>query len=456
MISEANLEKIIKICGKKNVLTDELSRFCYSFDATAKSYLPDIVVFIEDEDQLCELTSFANENKIYLTPRGAGTGFSGGAIPIYGGIVLSFERMNKIIDIDFKNLIAIVEVGVNTYEFKEKLKEYNLFYPPDPASQKISTIGGNVAECAGGPLGLKYGVTKDYVLGIYAILPTGDKIKTGVRTKKGVVGYDLTKLLVGSEGTLAIFTKIILKLLPLPSSFKTAFIIFKDAASAANCIPEIIKKGILPSTLEFMDFYSLKCIEDLLNFKLTKFSSALLIELDGDEEILNKKMRKIKDICIKYKTEEIFLAQSEDERESLWEARRAISPAISRIFKDKRKVNEDIVVPQSKIPEILDKLYKIAEKYGYDIVVFGHAGDGNLHVNLMVKKDEKEEKISEAIYEIFVSTLSLGGSISGEHGIGFTKSKFIKLEIGEKEYNLMKKMKKIFDPRNILNPGKIF
>jgi glycolate oxidase len=332
----------------------------------------------------------------------------------------------------------------------------NLFYPPDPASMNFCTIGGNVAENAGGPRALKYGVTRDYVLEIETVLPNGEIITTGVRTTKGVVGYDLTRLLVGSEGTLSVFTKIRLKVLPLPEEVVTLLAIFDNLESSGKAVSKIVSTKIIPRTLEFMDREAIIAVENFKPVGLPQDVEAiLLIELDGHPAAITKEAEKIVDICQNLGAE-IEMAEDENARDNLWAARRAISPALYHI--KPTKINEDIVVPRNMVPEMLKRLRKLSEESGIKIVNFGHAGDGNIHVNIMVDKADKEEYVKglSLVEQIFKDTLSLGGTISGEHGIGLTKAGYIGMEISKPELEIMEAIKKVFDPKNILNPGKIF
>jgi len=449
-------EALIRIVGKENFVDTIEDRICYSYDATNQKYLPEVVVFPGSTPEVSEILKIAAKDKIPVVPRGAGTGFTGGSVPVQGGITLVMTRLNRIIEIDSDNLVAVVEPGVITGNFQKEVLKLDLFYPPDPASLQYSTLGGNVAECAGGPRALKYGVTRDYVLGLEAVLPTGEIIHTGARTMKCVAGYELTKLLVGSEGTLAVITKIILRLIPLPEAVATLLVIFPEVAQAAKTVSEIIRSRIVPSTLEFMDNASIRCVEDYLHMGLPIEAGALLlIEVDGEKEVIEKQIRRMSELCRRGGAEEIKVAEDEEEREMLWKARRSISAAIVKL--NPTKVNEDIAVPRSRVPEIINALHEIAERYRLVIVNFGHAGDGNIHVNIMTNRKDMEEmeRVKKAVEEIFRSTLKLGGTISGEHGIGITKAPFLKWEVGDIGIEVMKKIKACFDPLNILNPGKM-
>ncbi|MDY6863013.1 MAG: FAD-linked oxidase C-terminal domain-containing protein, partial [Thermodesulfobacteriota bacterium] len=366
-------------------------------------------------------------------------------------------EMDRILQIDGENLYAVVEPGVITENFQKEVEKLGLFYPPDPASLAFSTLGGNVAECSGGPRGLKYGVTKDYVLGIEAVLPGGEIIKTGVKTKKGVAGYDLTKLLVGSEGTLAIFTKIYLRLIPLPESKKTMLVLFRNMEDAAACSCKILRSNILPSAIEFMDGLAIECVSDYLNVKLKDQGKALLlIELDGEGNAIEKQSVKVQNICEEFGLLNFNSAKNKREEDEFWKLRRAISPALMKV--NNKKINEDVTIPVSNIPEAIKRIKKTGEDKNLKIINFGHIGDGNIHVNIMVdgENDGELKKAESAVKEIFEITLSLGGTISGEHGIGITKAPYLAMELSETEIDIQRKIKKIFDPKGILNPGKIF
>jgi len=450
-------KRLEKIVGKENLFSSKEDLICYGYDATNLEMLPDLVVFPTSVEQISQVLTLANENSFPVVPRGMGTGFSGGSIPVQGGVVLVMTRFNRIIEIDAENLIAVVEPGVVTGDFQKEVEKLGLFYPPDPASTLYCTLGGNVAECAGGPRAVKYGVTKDYVLGLEVVLPTGEVIDTGVRTMKGVVGYDLTKLFVGSEGTLGVITKIVLRLIPMPDARKTLMVVFDRVEDAATCVSKIIGSKIVPSTLEFMDNASIQCVEDYLNIGLPRDAGALLlIEVDGDREILPKYVQKIDEIASELNRYEWRVADNESEAEVLWKARKALSPASYRL--NPTKIAEDITVPRNQIATFIKEARNIAEERHLKIINFGHAGDGNIHTSLMInEKDEGEKRrAEEAIEEIFKLTIRLGGTLSGEHGVGITKARYIGMELSQGTIKVMKQIKRVLDPNNILNPGKIF
>jgi glycolate oxidase len=450
-------KRLQEIVGKENALSSSEDLICYGYDATNMDALPELVVLPSSADEISEIMKLANQQRFPVVPRGMGTGFSGGSIPVRGGVVLVLTRLDRVIEIDTDNLTAVVEPGVITADFQKEVEKLGLFYPPDPASQLYCTLGGNVAECAGGPRAVKYGVTKDYVLGLEVVLPTGEVIQTGVKTVKGVVGYDLTKLFVGSEGTLGIITKIILRLIPMPEARQTMMVVFRQVEDAAATVSKIISSKIVPSTLEFMDNASIQCVEDYLTIGLPRDAGALLlIEVDGDREILPKYVQKIDEITSEVNRYEIRVARDEEETEVLWKARKALSPASYRL--NPTKIAEDITVPRNQIATFIRESRRIAEERNLKIINFGHAGDGNIHTSLMINdKDEGEKKrAEEAIDEIFKLTLRLGGTLSGEHGVGITKAPYIGLELKRDTLDVMKKIKRVLDPNNILNPGKIF
>ena len=382
---------------------------------------------------------------------------TGGSLAVKGGVVLVMARLNRILQIDKDNLVAHVEPGVVTGRFHKAVEKEGLFYPPDPSSSEFSTLGGNLAECAGGPRAVKYGVTRDYVLGLEAVLPTGATIRTGVQTAKGVVGYDLTRLLVGSEGTLGIITRMTLRLLPLPEVVRAMTAVFDKIDTAVQTVSEIIRSGIIPRAIEFMDNASIRCVENHLKIGLPVEAEALLlIEEDGKSDAVDLAIDKIKALCLSEGAKRVEIAKTKAEVQKLWRARKAISPALFQYGPD--KINEDIVVPRSKMPDMVRKINALRAETGLTMVSFGHAGDGNIHFNIMLDKKDKAQlkKAQGAVEVLFDYTLHLGGTISGEHGVGITKAPYLAKEIGNVEMNLMKKIKTLFDPNEILNPGKIF
>ncbi|MGD9825874.1 FAD-binding oxidoreductase [Desulfobacter sp.] len=457
MISEKVIQEIKKICGPEFVSCDKTDRILYSYDATRKQFLPDAVVHPADAQTVSRIMTLAHHHRIPVYPRGSGTGFTGGALPVCGGMVMRMSRMNRILDIDQENLVAVVEPGVVTGDFQKAVEALGLFYPPDPASLKVSSLGGNVAECAGGPRCVKYGVTKDYVIGLEVVTPTGDRIETGGTTMKGVVGYDLTKLFCGSEGTLAVITKIILKLLPKPQAKKTMLVVFDAIDGAAKAVSAIIREKIIPATLEFMDRRTLDCVRQTAGLSMPEAArAALIIEVDGDREFLDKQTQRILAVIESLGVLENRIANTFEESEEIWKIRRAVSPSLRKLGPD--KYNEDICVPRARLPEMIRRIEKIADLYNLPIVNFGHAGDGNIHVNIIADKSDAKQKIKaeHAIEALFRATLELGGTMSGEHGVGIMKAPYLSLELSAESIRYMKMLKKALDPHNILNPGKIF
>ena len=456
-LTDTTFRKLQEIVGNAYCSRKKEDLVCYAYDATAAKYLPDAVLFPGNSQEISAIINLANEDGFPVIPRGSGSGMTGGSLAVQGGVILVMRRFNRILGIDKDNLIAHVEPGVVTARFHQAVEKEGLFYPPDPSSSEFSTLGGNLAECAGGPRAIKYGVTRDYVLGLEAVLPTGEIIHAGVRTAKGVVGYDLTRLLVGSEGTLGIITRITVRLLPLPEAIRAMTAVFPSLEKAAETVSEIIAQGIIPRALEFMDNASIRCVESHLKADLPVDAGALLlIEVDGKLEAVDNLIKQLATVCMSQGAEHIKFAETKSEIADLWKARKAISPALFQYGPD--KINEDIVVPRSRIPDMVRRIEALKEKTGLTMVSFGHAGDGNIHFNIMLDKKNKDDlkKAEAAIDTLFEYTLDLGGTISGEHGVGITKAPYIAKEIGPAELNLMKKIKKIFDPNGILNPGKIF
>jgi glycolate oxidase len=448
--------KITDILPDIKISVEPEDLICYGFDASGIESRPSAVAWPKNTEEVVRVMKYAFENEISVTPRGAGTGMTGGSIPLNGAIVLSLEKMNKLVELDTNNLNVVVEPGIINGRLQRDLEHLGFFYPPDPASMNFCTIGGNAANNAGGPRALKYGVTRDYVMELEAVLPDGSVITTGVRTTKGVVGYDLTRLLTGSEGTLAVITKLRLRILPLPEDVITLLAMFDNLEASGSAVAKITASKIIPRTLEFMDAGTIAAVENFKPVGIPRNVEALLlIELDGHPSAITKQAEKIVEICESLNAD-VKMAEDDAARDKLWEARRSISPALYHM--NPTKINEDIVVPRDKIPDILKKLRRLSEESGIQIVNFGHAGDGNIHVNIMVdKKDaEKYQKAESLVREIFDMTLRLGGTISGEHGIGITKASYLSMEIKKHELELMKGIKNLFDPKNILNPGKIF
>jgi glycolate oxidase len=455
-MNEKAISALREIYGER-LKTSLEDRICYSYDATGKEFLPDAVAYPLNAEEVRRTVLLANEHRFPVVPRGAGSGFSGGSLPVHGGVVLSTERMDRILSIDTENLVAVVEPGVVTETLKEEVKKKGLFYPPDPASLKFCTIGGNLAECAGGMCAVKYGVTRDYVLGLEAVLGTGELVRTGVSTVKGVVGYDLTRMLVGSEGTLGIITKATLRLVPLPESAATLLAFFPTSEKGAKAVAGIVEERITPCAMELMDRTAVDCVRQIADLSLPDGTGcALLIEVDGQEASVAQEADRVEGACRRFGALEVRRAADASGRENLWKLRRSISPAVRKV--NPVKINEDIVVPRSRLAEMFAFLSGLAERKNLKIVNFGHAGDGNIHVNVMISgKDEDEQRrADEAVEEVFRKTVELGGTISGEHGIGIAKAPYMEMEVGPLGVSVMKRLKSCFDPNGILNPGKIF
>jgi len=451
------IKDLENLVGKEAVHSLLEDRYCYAYDATNNFFLPDAVVLPKSTEHIIEVVRYANQKKIPVVSRGLGSGYTGGSVPVKGGIVLSLEQMNKILEINTEKKYAIVEPGVVASDFAEEVKAQGLFYPPDPTSLEYSTLGGNVAECAGGLRGRKYGTTKDYILGLEFITAEAQVIRTGMLSSEDDDLYDLEGLLIASEGTLGIITKIAFRLTPLPPYSETVLAGFEKMEDAAQVVSDITAAGMVPSALEFIDGDTLDCVLSYISVDFVKKSEAvLLIEPEGEKEEVQKEMKKVLEICRKNNAISIKSAETTVEREKLWKVRRSSSAALLRLAPT--KVNEDICVPPSQLPNLVRGLKKIGQEYKVSINTFGHAGDGNLHVNIMCDRQNPEEmeRVEKAVEKIFEVTLKLGGTLSGEHGIGITKSKFLEDEVGKTGIEVMKKIKSAFDPQGILNPGKIF
>ena len=458
MLEAKHLAHFTSIVGDDNIYSDKAHLIAYSYDATRTKFEPDAVLFPRHEEDISAILKYCNDNKIVIVPRGAGSGFTGGALPSSGGIVLGFEKhMNKILEIDMKNMVAIVQPGLVNMDLQRAVEELGLFYPPDPASQDYSTIGGNVSENAGGMRAAKYGITKDYVMALRAVLPNGDIIKAGKKTIKDVAGYNIAGILVGSEGTLAVLTEITLKLLSKPKLTKTVMGIFPTVKDAMNAVYKSLAGGANPVAMEFLDNLSIRAVEEKFHKGLPTDAGAILIsDIDGNvEEEIDYQISLLKRYFNENGCKEFKIAKDKKEAADIWFARRNASQSIT-IYGTK-KINEDITVPRSALPKYLEEVEKISKKYGVKIPCFGHTGDGNVHTNVMVDKDNPQEveKGYKAIEEIFKMTIEIGGTLSGEHGIGLSKAPFMKLAFSQEELNLFRAIKKAFDPNNILNPGKM-
>jgi glycolate oxidase len=451
------LDEIRAIIPQERILLDLQDRYSYSFDASFGEYLPDVVIQPNDAQEISQLVKLANQYLVPVYPRGAATSLSGGPLPVEGGMVLDLSRLNKKLIIDRENLLAIVSPGVITGDIHKKAEEVGLFYPPDPSSSHVSTIGGNLLENSSGPKGLKYGTTKEYVIGLEVVTPTGEIIRTGGKTVKNVTGYDLTRLIVGSEGTLAIVTEAILRLIPKPQARKTLLASFGRLVDSGYAITKILSAGILPAAMELMDNACIRAVEHFQPCGLPIDAEALIIiEVDGHPLALEEEIGKCEAICYEQGATNVKVAQNEAERTDIWKARKMVSPAITQL--GPTKISEDATVPRSQIPAMMERLNQIRERYQLHLVVFGHAGDGNLHPNIITDKRNIEEmkRAEDAVSEIFEAAISLGGTLSGEHGIGTMKAPYMEMELGKEGLGMMKKIKDAWDPNHILNPGKIF
>ncbi|SFE50646.1 FAD-binding oxidoreductase [Alteribacillus iranensis] len=450
-------EALTTFIPKQQIFTELADRYSYSFDGSFGEFLPDAVVQVKTKGEVIHLLKVANRYRVPVTPRGQGTCLSGGPLPVKGGIVLDMSQWPATIEVIPDDLIAVVSPSVLTAEINKAAEEHGLMYPPDPSSAHVSTIGGNLAENSGGPRGLKYGVTKDYVIGLELVTPEGEVINTGGRTIKNVTGYDLTKIIVGSEGTLGVITRATLKLVPKPLAVQTLMAVFNDVEQAGKAISKTLTSGIVPSKMEFMDQACTIAVENYKPSGLPVDAAAvLIIELDGHPSAIQEEAEAIEHIMVELGAVNIKVPKDEEEAANIWHARKQVSPAIAKI--KPTKVSEDATVPRSKIPAMIERLEEIKEKYQVELVVFGHIGDGNLHPNILCDKRDNEEmeRVELAVGEIFQAAIDLGGTLSGEHGIGTMKAPFMEQELGEVGLEMTKRMKDSWDPNGIMNPNKIF
>lgn len=458
MLSEAVKQRLIDAVGRENVLDSNESKLVYSYDATPGfQSMPDAIVQPGTTEDVVGIVKICNATKTPIVARGSGTNLSAGTCPLRGGVVLSFQRMNNILELDKENLTLTVQPGVITQSISEFVERQGFFYPPDPSSMKISTIGGNIMENSGGLRGLKYGVTRDYVLGLTVVLANGNVVRTGGKLAKDVAGYDLTRLIVGSEGTLGIVTEAILKLIPLPETKKTLLAVYEDMDQAAQTVSAIIANKIIPTTLEFLDHATIEAVEDYAHVGLPVDAGAiLLIEQDGAPEVVDRDIEKIAEICRERQAKSVELAKTETEADALRTARRAALSACAR--KRPTTYLEDATVPRSKVAEMVRAINDITKKYHLSICTFGHAGDGNLHPTVLTDARDKEEmaRVEKAFAEIFAKAIELGGTITGEHGVGAMKAPYLEWKIGKTGLAAMRAIKQALDPNGILNPGKLF
>ncbi|MBK7887019.1 MAG: FAD-binding protein [Bacteroidetes bacterium] len=460
-LSKVQLVELNQICGEGNVLFKTEDKEVYGSDETEDfHFVPAVVVKPANADEISAILKLANREKIPVTPRGAGTGLSGGALPVFGGIVLSTERLNKIIEIDERNLQATVEPGVINQIFRDAVEAKGLFYPPDPASRGSCFLGGNLAENAGGPKAVKYGTTKDYVLNCEVVLPTGEIIWTGANVLKNSTGYNLTQLIVGSEGTLGIITKIVFRLIPLPTQNLLMLIPFFSPEKACEAVSAVFRAGFTPSAMEFMERDAIDFVLKFVDVKIPvkeEHKAHLLIEVDGhDIDALFKDCERITEIMYAYDCDEVMFADTAQQKSDLWRMRRAVGEAVKShsVYKE-----EDTVVPRAELPVLLKGVKDIGRKYGFNSVCYGHAGDGNLHVNIIrgdMSETDWNEKVPLGIREIFELCVRLKGTISGEHGIGYVQKNYMDIPFNPSQLDLQKGIKKLFDPNGILNPGKMF
>jgi len=448
--------QLARLLPADRIAGSKADRLCYAYDATRLKALPDLVVFPADADEVARVLRFANEAGVPVVPRGGGTGFVGGSVPVAGGIVLSLERMNRILEISRDDMLAVVEPGVVTAELHRQAEAAGLFYPPDPSSAAACTLGGNAACAATGPRSVKYGGTRDYVLAVDAVLPTGERITAPSRAVKRVAGYDLARLLVGTEGTLGVITRLTLRLLPLPAEVRTLLAAFPDVAAAARAVSGTIASGLVPRTCEFMDARSLDLVRAHGGVTVAEGAGALLLlEVDGTAEQVARDAERLTALCKEEGALEVRRARTGAEVKDLWSARKALSQAMYEVAPT--KINEDVVVPRSRLPDLVAAVEGLAARHRLPIVSFGHAGEGNLHVNVMADRDDPEAwgRAQLAVRELFETVVALQGSVSGEHGIGLAKAPYLPIEVGAEGIEVMRRIKAAFDPRNVLNPGKI-
>lgn len=458
MVSNEAKQAFINIVGSENYDDSKTGRLVYSYDATPQfQAMPDAVISPRNKDEISKIVKACNEYKIPIVPRGSGTNLCAGTCPTEGGIVLLFKHLNKIVEIDEENLTVTVQPGVITLDLTKAVEEKGLFYPPDPSSMKISTIGGNINENSGGLRGLKYGVTRDYVMALEIVLANGEIIRTGGKLAKDVAGYDLTRLFVGSEGTLGIMTEATLKLIPMPETKKTILALYQDLEAAARSVSKIIANKIIPTTLEFLDQPTIEAVEAFAQIGLpTDVKAILLIEQDGPHDIVSRDIQKIAELCNSQGAVSVKAAASEEEAEALRTARRAALSALARL--KPTTILEDATVPRSELAKMVNAIEEIAQKYDLRICTFGHAGDGNLHPTCLtdVRNQDEIKRVEKAFEEIFAKAIELGGTITGEHGVGVMKAPYLEMKLGAAGIEAMKAIKVGLDPNNIMNPGKIF
>ena len=449
---------LASVTGAEWARDDAVSRMAYGTDALQQGAPADLVLIPGTVDEIAAIARICHEHRFPLVVRGAGSGYTGGSVPVRGGVVLSMERFNRILEIDETNQLAVTQPNVLTYQLQDAVEARGLFYPPDPASVKISAIGGNVAECAGGPRAVKYGTTRRYVLALQAVLPTGEIIRTGSKAVKNVVGYDLTQLLVGSEGTLAILTEITVRLVPRPKTTATLLATFPDIERAVAGVTALVDARVVPATLELIDAGSLRAVEQHLGRPVAPpgTGAMLLVEVDGVPAGVDEELALVNDACRRAGALAVTRAETQQEQDGLWEARRALSYALRAAAP--RKINHDVSVPRGRVPQLFALIARLEQEHGLWMPSFGHAGDGNIHVNIMVDPEDTDQMrhAEAAARALFEGVVALEGSISGEHGIGYTKAPYVSLELAPDVIALMQRVKAAFDPHGILNPGKLW
>jgi glycolate oxidase len=451
------IEKLRQIVGSENVLVEPDKVEPYGADAVKEKFPPEAVVFPENTAQMVAILKLANEYLFPVTARGGGVGYTGGAVPIDGGIVIGTDRMNKIIEISADDLYVVCQPGIRTFELQQAVEKHGVFFPPDPASYKDSFIGGNIAENAGGMRTPKYGITGRYVLGLEVVTATGEVLRIGGKVEKNVVGFNLTSLIVGSEGMLGIITEATLKLLPMTEATSTVRASFKSMEAACKVLTKFTPEGILPMAMEVIDKHCIEAIEQNYAFGLSKDAAAiLLVAVDGSTEEVAKNAKRIEQILSENGGFDVLRAKSKEDEDKLWDVRRAISPSLMKF--GTLKINEDVVVPRSKVPELVARIEQIGKKHNTFVANFGHAGDGNIHVNFMCNREDDDsiQRARKCVSEAFQLSVDLGGTISGEHGIGYVKAPYMDYAIDKPTLEIMKGIKQVFDPNGILNPGKMF
>lgn len=458
MLDASVIRALEQVLGPEHVRKDPDSCRDYGTDALQQGHPADVVVFPGSTHDVSSVARLCDERRIPLTPRGAGTGYTGGAVPSMGGIVIAMDRLDRILDIDEASLLAVVQPNVITADLQRAVETIGLFYPPDPASLERSVIGGNVAESAGGPRAFKYGTTKRYVLGLQAVLPTGDVIRTGGKSVKNVVGYDLTQLLVGSEGTLAIITEVTLRLVPKPPARATVLAAFRTVSDAVHTVQGIIAERVIPAVMELIDRDCIDAVTMATGKRLgpSGAGALLLIELDGIQEAVTVETDRVLKVCGEAHALEVSQARDDEARDELWAVRRDLS--LSLRAQAPLKINHDVVVPKGRVPDLFGALERLRASLDLHMPSFGHVGDGNIHVNILLDPSDTDalDRARRAERQLFEEVVRLEGSISGEHGIGFSKARYLGLELSDDVIALMKRVKHAFDPHGILNPGKIF